>query len=130
MEEKRTYRRYNLWFPVTLERLGGALSEPPPPPSSGARGNEVWAICRDASPSGILVSSMRPIPPGTVVRVRFRIRPMETADRVLEGSIVRSEQNADDLTLAFPYRAAVEFRSALPDLLDELESATRTVPTS
>lgn len=114
MSEKRSYRRYEIWFPVTLER-----------PAASEADREVWAICRDASPGGILVSAMRPLQVNESCRVRFRLRPDDPTEHVVTGSVVRAERNADEMVLAFPYRTAVEFTTSEEDLLEELEKVTK-----
>jgi hypothetical protein len=107
---RRIYRRYTIWFPVTLR--------------PGTQGKaEVGAICRDVSPSGILVSASLPLDIGTRADAVFKISRESTRNRVLSAVVVRHRLNSDELLLAFPYLVALEFDSPLPDLLDELEQA-------
>jgi hypothetical protein len=40
MQEKRSHNRYSLWFPVTID----------------ASSRQVWAVCKDVSAGGILIS--------------------------------------------------------------------------
>lgn len=107
MDERRSHLRYPLWFPVTLEHAETAIG----------------AICRDASGSGVLISSVAPVAIGESVRVTFRLRPADP-DRVLEGRVARLEGNDDELLLAFPYRLAVEFANEAEDLPDALRART------
>ena len=113
MNDKRSYRRYEIWFPVTLERPAAPEAE-----------RAVWAICRDASPGGILVSSMLPLHLHESCRVRFRLRPDEPTEHIVTGSVVRAERSVDEVALAFPYRTAVEFTTSEDTLLEELEKLT------
>lgn len=103
--EKRTFRRYSLWFPVTLL----------------ADGREVWAICRDASAGGILVSSAAPLEPGTRVIATFRVAPEGAPERTASAVVVRSAINEGELVLAFPHRLGLRFDHPLPELPQDLE---------
>lgn len=106
--EKRTFRRYALWFPVTLV------------PSSEDLGRaEVWAICRDASAGGMLVSSATLVTVGTKVSARFRVAQHEK-ERVVDALVIRSESNDGELMLAFPFRIGLRFTTPILDLPDEL----------
>ncbi len=102
--EKRSYQRFNIWFPVTL-----VVGE-----------QEVWAICRDASPGGFLLSAAAPIDVGAKVKARFKVSPQSPSERIVDATAVRQEGSVGELMLAFPYRAAFEFASPMPDLLEEL----------
>jgi hypothetical protein len=106
VSEKRQYRRYEIWFPVTL-----AVGE-----------REVWAICRDVSPAGVLVSAVTPLEVGTTASARFRLRPSAEGETVATATVVRAELNRDELVLAFPYRIALEFAAPLQGLLEELSA--------
>jgi hypothetical protein len=103
--EKRLYQRYALWFPVTLV----------------ANGHELWAICRDASAGGILVSSVLPLEVGTKVVAKFRVAPNAAEERAVRAEIVRNTANKGDLVLAFPYRLALRFAEPITALPDDLE---------
>ncbi|HVH40980.1 MAG TPA: PilZ domain-containing protein, partial [Labilithrix sp.] len=100
----RTFRRYSLWFPVTLK----------------AGNREIWAICRDASAGGIHISSVFPLEIGTKVTARFRVSPNEKLERTVEAEVVRSDFNEGELMLAFPFRLGLRFAAAVPELSDEL----------
>lgn len=102
--EKRSYQRYTIWFPLTLK-----LPD-----------REIWAICRDASPGGVLISAVTPLEKGTKLELHFRVTPGNDQERIVPASVVRQELNRDELVLAFPYRLALEFTSPMQDLLDEL----------
>jgi hypothetical protein len=109
--EKRFYQRYKIWFPVTLH-LGD---------------KEVWAICRDASPGGVLLSAALPIEVGAHVKAYFKVTPKSKAERAIEAKVVRQEDSVGELMLAFPFRTALEFAQPVPDLLDELARFSDTV---
>jgi len=110
-DEKRTYQRYKIWFPVTI--------------LIGKR--EVWAICRDASSGGFLLSAESPVEVGQNVRARFKVSPRARAERMVSAKVVRTEASVGELMLAFPYRAALEFTKPVPDLLDELARFSDTL---
>lgn len=92
MDDRRTHERYPIWFPVTVE----------------SEGHHVWAICRDASGGGVLVSAIAPLDAGREVKLSFRLSANEP-DRVVAAKVVRGIDNDDELLLAFPYRVALEF---------------------
>lgn len=108
--ERRAYRRYAIWFPVTLKT-----------PTS-----EVWAICRDASVSGVLLSCVMPVEVGTRVEAVFKVTPDSDAERTISGRVVRQTSNKDELLLAFPHRVAVEFDAPVSELLEELTRHTES----
>ena len=92
MDEKRSYSRYALWFPVTID--------------SSSR--QVWAVCNDVSAGGILISGSAQLNVGDVVSVSFRVSP-DGPDRKLSGRIVRVEPRDDDPRTVWPHRMAIEF---------------------
>jgi hypothetical protein len=101
--EKRSFRRYRLWFPVTLTADGVAFG----------------AICRDASGGGLLVSSVVPLAVGTKVRARFGVAPA-APEHDVTAEVRRSESNEGELMLAFPFRLGLRFDNPIPELPDEL----------
>jgi len=92
MNDKRSFSRYSLWFPVTVD---------------GAS-RRVWAVCKDASAGGILISGSEGLKVGDVVSVSFRVSP-EDAERTLAGRIVRVEKPDDDPRAVWSHRMAIEF---------------------
>jgi len=92
MTEKRAFSRYSLWFPVTIDG-----------PS-----RRVWAVCKDASAGGILISGSEGLSVGDVVKVSFRVSP-EAAERVLSGRIVRVDAPDDSPRAVWSHRMAIEF---------------------
>jgi hypothetical protein len=79
VNEKRSYDRYSLWFPVTVDGASG----------------RVWAVCKDASAGGILISGTQGLNVGDAVTVSFRVSP------------------DDDPRAVWSHRMAIEF--AEPD---------------
>jgi hypothetical protein len=92
MNEKRSHERYPLWFPVTV----------------GVDSRKVWAVCRDASAGGILVTGSAELKVGEVVTLRFRVSA-GAQERSLSGRIVRVEPPVDDPRFVWPYKVAIEF---------------------
>lgn len=111
MTDKRSYHRFEIWFPITLV--------------IGTR--EVWAICRDASSGGLLVSSESALDVGTKLVARFKVSPRARTERVLAAKVVRQEASVGELMLAFPYRAALQFAKPVHDLLDDLARFSDTL---
>jgi hypothetical protein len=111
MTDKRNYHRFKIWFPVTL-----VIDQ-----------TEVWAICRDASSGGFLVSAESPLEVGTQLTARFKVSPRARTERTLDAKVVRTEAAIGELMLAFPYRAALEFANPVHDLLDDLARFSDTL---
>ena len=111
MTDKRAYHRFAIWFPITF--------------ATDTR--EVWAICRDASSGGLLVSAESPLAVGTKLTARFKVSPRARGERVVEARVVRHEMASGELMLAFPYRVAVEFAKPVHDLLDDLARFSDTL---
>jgi PilZ domain len=107
--ERRIYERYVIWFPVTLR----------------AGDQEVGTICRDASSGGLMVSSPIQLQPKTAVVCAFRLTVESHVDVSLAGVVLRVERNDGDLVLAFPYRLAIGFDPARPDLEEMLRNAEK-----
>ena len=95
MEEKRSYSRYTLWFPVTVD----------------SSSHQVWAVCNDVSAGGILISGSARLSVGDMVTVAFRVSP-EGPDRKLSGRIVRVEPRDESPRTVWPHRMAIEFLEA------------------
>jgi hypothetical protein len=100
LNEKRAYSRYTLWFPVTVE----------------TDSERVWAVCRDASAGGILISGSNSLEVGDAVIVNFRTSADDTAERRIPGHIVRVEGPDEDPRSAWPHRMAIEFADPVPEL--------------
>lgn len=105
---RRAYTRYEIWFPVTL-----TLGE-----------RQAVGICRDASTKGLLVSCTASLEIGDVVTARFRVS-VDSPEHNLAGRVVRRDENADELQLAFPFRLAVEFDHAQSDLEERIRRSSQ-----
>lgn len=102
--EARTHRRYRVWLPV---RISGETLE------------ASFAVSRDASEGGLLMSAVEPLEVGARVELQFAVptmddRPVE--EHHLAATIVRVEPNRDDPDGAFPHRVAVKFDAPVPGL--------------
>ena len=104
--EKREYRRYKIFFPVTL-RIGE---------------EEIVGVCRDASAKGVLIAASTPVEPGASCVARFRTSTDLRDERTLEARVVRQELSGEEMKLAFPYCIALEFAKPHPDLVADLEA--------
>ena len=92
MQEKRSFSRYALWFPVTID----------------SSTNQVWAVCNDVSAAGILISGSTALKVGDDVTVAFRVS-QGSPERKLAGRIVRVEPRDDDPRSVWAHRMAIEF---------------------
>jgi hypothetical protein len=92
MSDKRSYSRYALWFPVTVD---GASQQ-------------MWAVCKDVSAGGILISGSTQLAIGDVVTLRFQLAP-DAEERRMTGRIVRIERPDPDPRTVWSYRMAIEF---------------------
>ncbi len=92
MGEKRSFDRYALWFPVTID----------------ASTRQVWAVCKDVSVGGILISGSAGLAVGDVVTLTFRVSP-DAEERRLSGRIVRVDAPDGSPWAAWPHRMAIEF---------------------
>jgi hypothetical protein len=109
VSEKREYRRYEIFFPVTL-RIGE---------------EEIVGVCRDASAKGVLIAAATPVEPGASVVARFRTTTDLRDERTLEARVVRQELSGEELQLAFPYLIALEFAEPDHALVADLEARSR-----
>lgn len=92
MSEKRTHARYALWFPVTVD---GAT-------------HQTWAVCKDVSAGGILISGSTALAIGEVVTLSFRLTP-DSEERRVTGRIVRLERPDPDPRAVWSHKMAIEF---------------------
>jgi hypothetical protein len=92
LSDKRAFDRYALWFPVTIDRSSG----------------QTWAVCKDVSAGGILISGGAGLAVGDVVTVTFRVSP-DTEEKRLSGRIVRVEAPDDNPRAVWSHRMAIEF---------------------
>ncbi len=95
MSDKRAHSRYALWFPVTVD---GATQQ-------------MWAVCKDVSAGGILISgtaSTAGLAVGDVVTLSFRVTP-DTDEKRVSGRVVRVEATDENPREVWPHRMAIEF---------------------
>ncbi len=111
MDERRAHERYTLWFPVTVDRAA----------------RKVWAVCRDASAGGILITGSDRLCVGDRVTLTFRVTADGT-ERTLSGRIVRVESPDDNPRAVWPYRMAIEFLERDETLQSLFERATSPPP--
>jgi PilZ domain len=95
-ENKRAHDRFTLWLPVKLD----------------ARSGRMEAVCRDASPGGILVSGGSELKVGDRVTISFWLSP-EEGDAYILGRIVRVDEGAGE---DGSRRMAIEFMQPVPQL--------------
>lgn len=92
--DRRTHRRYQVWFPVQVDadELG-----------------QVVGITRDVSVKGMLLQTNADLFVGAPVAVTFRVHP--TGDPLqVDATVVRSESNREG---PWPFQLAVEFDDPL-----------------
>ena len=111
MQEKRSHSRYALWFPVTID--------------SSSR--QVWAVCKDVSAGGILISGSTGLKIGDVVSIAFRVAPNDP-ERKISGRIVRVDPPDDDPRAVWPHRMAIEFTEPDAMLQSFFEPASSRPP--
>jgi hypothetical protein len=112
-DDRRSFRRYTVWFPVTLD----------------AETRKVFAIARDASPKGILISATTPLEVGASVMVTFRVAPDDEQERQVVGRVVRIEPADEENPWGvWPHRMAVEFDEAIAGIEVPLEHASERPP--
>ena len=107
MPERRSFVRYVLWFPVTID----------------SQGTKIASICRDASPGGMLVSAAAMLAAGGQVTCQFRLSVDSPEELAITGKVIRSERNADELELVFPFRVGITFDPPRTDLEEQLRHA-------
>jgi hypothetical protein len=111
MSDKRSYSRYSLWFPVTVD---------------GAS-RQMWAVCKDVSAGGILISGSSKLAIGDVVTLSFRVTP-EDDERRVTGRIVRIEAPDPDPRTVWSHRMAIEFLEPDPTLQAVFSPASSRPP--
>ncbi|MBV1859470.1 MAG: PilZ domain-containing protein [Nannocystaceae bacterium] len=105
--ENRRARRVKTWFPVRMRE--------------GERRNT--AVAKDVSAKGILIAARRRFELGTEVHVSLHLDPEAGAPRLVQGRVVRQEPNANDPGGLWPYKLAIEFDQADPELLEAVSAA-------
>ncbi len=104
--EKRNYTRHRIWFPVTLDSAEG----------------RVLGICRDVGLGGLFLSATTTVGPGVSLIAHFRVSAAGISYSV-PATIVRCEQNEEEMVQTFPYRLALVFDTPLTSLEEQLQNA-------
>ncbi len=99
--EKRRNTRYTLWFPVDITTEGE---------------RRTLAVAKDASQTGIGISSPAGLEVGEQVTLSFRVPPGTGTEQKVTGRVTRHERNPDDPNGLWPYRIGIEFEDAMPEL--------------
>ncbi|MBI4699631.1 MAG: PilZ domain-containing protein [Deltaproteobacteria bacterium] len=105
MRDKRRYQRFRLWLPARLEGEGGQTR---------------LAVGHDMSQKGSLLVTSGQLEVGAPVTLHVSIPPEGGQERPIHARIVRVEPNTKDPEGLWPYRVAVEFVDAAPELEDLL----------
>lgn len=90
-----------LWFPVDVT-TGDA--------------QKTLAVAKDASQSGIAISSPVGVVKGARVTLTFRVPPDSGPERTISGTVARHEHNPDDPNGMWPFRIGIEFDEPIPEL--------------
>lgn len=101
--------RYRIWFPVKV--ASGAL--------------DGMAFNQNISAGGMLMAVSARLEVDAEVVVRFQVPPDSGQEHVVEGRILRIEQNSDDPEGIWPYRVAVAFEAVDEALIPYLERAAQ-----
>jgi hypothetical protein len=88
-------------------------------------GSEVdgMAVNHNVSASGMLIALSARLKVGARVDLRFSVPASAEPERMLQGKVVRIEDNAEDPDGLWPYRMAVAFDDPDPELIPALERA-------
>lgn len=114
MVQQRQHGRYRIWFPVRVT-------------SNAVDG---MAVNHNISAGGMLIALSARLEVDSEVEIRFSVPTAAQSERVMRGKVVRIEDNADDPDGLWPYRMAVAFEDADPDLIPILERATAQLANS
>ncbi len=105
-KDRRIYHRYKLWIPARLE---------------GETGPTQLAVGHDMSQKGSLLVTSKQLQVGERVRLFVRIPPDADDELQFEARVLRIAANDADPNGLWPFRVALEFDQAVP----ELEKALR-----
>ena len=89
---------------------------------------EWLAVSRNMSQFGALVATAAKLVVGQPIAMSFQISP-EAPELIVEGTIVRMEENVEDPKSMWPHRVAVEFEDVLAELEPHLEEAQNLATT-
>jgi hypothetical protein len=113
-KEKRSFDRYTLWFPVTIDLSSNAT-------------RRIWAVCKDVSAGGILISGSDELEVGDVVTISFRVAP-DADERRLDGRIVRVDPPDENPRSVWTHRMAIEFLEPDATLQSSFQRASSVPP--
>lgn len=105
-DERRRARRYRVWLPMRVEADGATLG---------------IAVSHDVSTTGVLMGTADAFEVGKALTITFQGTPKHPEEQRATGKIVRVDANEVDPHGLWPYRVAVEFESAVPELASILE---------
>ena len=106
MNERRASPRHELWFPLKCETEGVST--------------DAMAICHDTSSTGMLLALAQPMQIGSALRLRFKL-PDESTERVVAGTVVRFEKDAQDPCGLWPHLAAITFDEPSAEIAEAVE---------
>ncbi len=95
-DDKRSHTRFALWLPVKIDTRSGRME----------------AVCRDASPGGVLVTGSAELKVGDRVTITLQLGS-EDAPAFILGKIVRVQEGTD---ADGARRMAIEFLQPVPEL--------------
>lgn len=113
MADKRQHERHALWFPVTVDLATG----------------QVWAVCKDVSAGGVLISGSQSLRVSEAVTVVFRVSA-DSPERRIAGRIVRVEPPDQSPRAVWVHRMAIEFLEPDETLAGLYEKASWNPPSS
>jgi len=97
--ERREHRRRRFWLPVEVDGLDGG-----------------FAVSHDASEHGLLLVCSSTLDVGASIRITLRLPPGGPKRSAVSARVVRVAPNDEDPQGIWPYKMAVRFDEALPEL--------------
>lgn len=102
---ERRAHRYTVWLPVRIAEMENGM-----------------AVSHNASVRGMLLVTASQLEVGAPLTIVVQIPPEGTEETHVHGRVVRVEPNTDDPESLWPYRIAVEFDDASPEIERALTS--------
>lgn len=106
-DERRGATRYGVWFPLQLN----------------SEGDSIIGISRDISERGVAMVVAAAPTVGASVKVHLSLPGEE--ERVVQGKVLRVEENAADAEGLWRHRVAIEFDEPVEALAEALEEIAR-----
>ncbi len=113
MDDRRRSSRYLVWMLMQIK---------------DEEKGEWLAVSRNMSQCGALVATAAKLVVGQPISMSFQVSP-EAPEQLVEGTIVRIEQNVEDPKSMWPHRVALEFEDVLPEIEPFLEEAQNLAST-